>query len=189
MRDSIRDQLLETLSKLRGVVVASPDDPSIELEELMFLRYDAEPIAKFIKVLAAEQSDFELIGIADTIIHLTRHLDDEDERIEQEHHDNLLISYWEDKKWYRPSDIGKRLNIDHGGATTNKILAEMGYQEKGSGVWRATKAGMKWSRAIDSASGEESYLRWSPEVVVHVAEHLNIGVPTIVSERPRLSDY
>lgn len=62
-----------------------------------FLPTEAAGIGQFIKKIALEIKDYELVGMAEAVCQKAQEIDDENAKIYKEHQDSLRQEYWEYK--------------------------------------------------------------------------------------------
>lgn len=129
-----------------------------------FFPNEATGVGQFIKKVALEIKDYELIGMAEAICQKAQEIDDEEAKIDEEHQDWLRQEYWNSKNWFNATDIGSQLNPQLSAAKTNILLEKFGFQQHQGKGWVITDkaAGLCQQRDADA---ERPYIQWKLDIV------------------------
>lgn len=130
-----------------------------------FLPTEAAGIGQFIKKIAFEIKDYELVGMAEAICQKAKEIDDENAKIYEEHQDSLSQECWESKTWFSATDIGNQLNPKLNAIQTNKLLERTGFQQRKKKGWIMTDKAIDLCRQRDEEEGEHPYIQWKPTIV------------------------
>lgn len=179
MRDQIAAKLHELLSKLDDYEQARfSEDANLTHEYFVvanndsMLPFHALTIASFIRCSAKNLTDAELDSLCDRIktrAEQIQQLEDEsDEMFEIEKE----LMYWEDKKFLSATDIGILLDVSSSGIKTNKILENIGLQERVNGGWVATLKAEGMAFQCGQDKGQKPYIKWDKSIIPYLTEVL-----------------
>ncbi|MDP1770948.1 MAG: hypothetical protein Q8L15_01590 [Methylobacter sp.] len=151
--------LLEELEQWRGIFDELDDN-----ENPLSLT-GAMETGRFIKKIALEIKDYELVGIAEAVYQKAKKLEDEEETKFESYEETMRQEYWESKTWFNATDIGDQLNPKLNAIQTNKLLEENGFQQRKKKGWVMTDKAIDLCRQRDEEEGERPYIQWKPAIV------------------------
>ncbi|WP_333877537.1 hypothetical protein [Methylobacter sp.] len=134
-------------------------------DENPLLTTEAAGIGQFIKKIALEIKDYELVGMAEAICQKVQKIDDENLSIYEEYQDSLIQEIWNSKTWFSATDIGSQLNPQWTAIKTNKLLEKLGFQQREKKGWVMTDKAIDLCQQRDEEKGERPYIQWKPAIV------------------------
>jgi len=132
-----------------------------------FLPTEAAGIGQFIRKIALEIKDYELVGMAEAICQKAQEIDDENVTIYEEYQDSLIHIHelWKSKTWFSATDIGKKLNPRLTAIKTNKLLEKFGFQQRKKKGWVMTDKAIDLCQQKDAEKSETPYIQWKLAIV------------------------
>jgi hypothetical protein len=141
-----------------------------------FLPNEAAGVGQFIKKIAFEIKDYELVGMAEAICQKAQEYEEIDNENAKIYQDSLIQEYWKDKDWFNATNIGNQLNPKLSAVQTNKLLEELGFQQRKKKGWVMTDKAIDLCRQRDEEEGERPYIQWKLAIVERlIAEIENSG--------------